>query len=205
MDNNVNKKLDYKFLAVFVTLALIIILSTSFTFAWFSDTDNNLETGVAPNLQVKGVQGDGTTLLDTAYLTITYNMQDPYVSPEVINKVIKVRSIPATNIDALVRVLITATWTDDEVVPLTYNATTSWMENAGSPIGYGYVYYDSIVPFNETTGTTIDFLSSVEIGHHPTRDGETFKLNVYIESVQGNQAGEDEWASSAPAGWNPVA
>ena len=123
--------------------------------------------------------------------------------------VIKVANSSAATINAIARIMIIATWSNNEPVYTTeigntvtyqYNSA-SWTETLPGDIGFDYVYYNTTLAPNESAV----FLNSITFPTLPSQyTGATLTLTVAVTGLQATSAGVALWAPDAPSGWNPL-
>lgn len=192
---------NFKIITLFMVLAVVIVYSTSTTFAWFTDLEDDLGEGTSGLINISIVDENDLSLT-TAFKTITYNLQDPYTTPETVLKPIYVRSMPDTNIEVLIRVMFYVSWSDGVVEEVDYSLAAGWLQDQAYEVG-DYIYLSSVLAYS-TSGISIAFLNSIDLANYPNYDGQDLTISIYAEAMQPSESGFNLWADDAPTGWDPL-
>ena len=194
------KKLNINLMALTLAIFLVFVYFVGSSFAWFTDNNNIEELGQVAQIEVD--------LLNSSNELMTVAPYFDYNGATTNTLVVKVRNTNASLINAIVRVMIVATWANGAPVyetemghSITYTFDSANWTAAAAGIGYDYVYYNGIMAPN----TTVNFLTSVTFPTLPALyNGQRATFTISVEGLQANGAGVNLWSASSPAGWNPL-
>ncbi|PKK96105.1 MAG: hypothetical protein CVV59_00230 [Tenericutes bacterium HGW-Tenericutes-4] len=205
MNENTKRKFTN---VIFVLTAAVIMLTVYLldpSFAWFTDNQNFLSEDDLPKIQVD--------LLDVNNNSLTSMPSFIYTGATSYDFVIRAKNTDSSNISAIIRILIMASWSGG--LPVYNNGNTlsyqfnsaSFIESSVGDVGFNYLYYNSVLAPN----STVNFLSSVSVPNLPASYlNKTLSLSIAITGLQANPAGVNVWKTQgeiegrAPLGWNPL-
>ena len=180
-----------KLIPLLAVLGVVVIAAISIGVAWFFNNDNLGGGGNNPNAQI--------SMPDA----VTFNVSQ---SGEIISDSDCSFNLSGTNIDVLVRAYITIEYTNANlnslvgaVVP---NISNNWVCSASGStaekINSGSWFYLNHKVAVADVNNAITLFSSVSVTSdgalYAQIEGQTVAINVYVETIQANAPGYNNWA-----------
>lgn len=181
-----------KLIPLFAFLGVVVIAAISIGVAWFINNDNLDGSGDNPNAQISMPNA------------VTFNVSQ---SGEIISDSDCSFNLSGTNIDVLVRAYITIEYTNANlnslvgaVVP---NISNNWVCSASGStaekINSGSWFYLNHKVAAADVNNAITLFSSVSVTNdgdlYAQIEGQTVAINVYVETIQANATGYNNWAN----------
>lgn len=195
------KKLNINLMALTLAIFLAFIYFVGSSFAWFTDSDDFEELGDVAQIEMQLLNGSNEPIAQAPSFTYTGTTTNSLV--------VKIKNTNISTINAIVRVMIVAFWSNGASVyetemghSITYAYDTNNWTAAPNGIGYDYVYYNATIAPN----TTVNFLTSITFPTLPSSyNNQTATFIINVEGLQANGAGVNLWADNSPVGWAPLA